>query len=651
MKRLKMLILLFCMALSLPMTYVVWRTYQGVAAEEQAQLRYFAEAMFDDMETEMAALVQQEENRAVDEYRFTLARGGEAGAVVRSPLSEPPRQAYILGYLQNNPDGSFETPLMPDNNEIPAAYRPLVKQLKAVNTLFNEKKFAMAEHPSPPAVPKPAMAQPREQNDMFSNRFFTARGQKTARDSLGQQKSRIEEITPQQAMNVTQKEKPLPETGTPTKSESDTAVDREIYASKKTGEARRQAGPSSSLWSRGMPEKAAESEATPALAPTDRFRAEVAPLQSVFIDADQMFIFRRVGIGNRIYRQGFVLRIGAFLQHLEQRYYDRQPMAAFTGLHLNIRDHGGGRQIIKAGVADGDMKTVAMRTFPAPFDWFTAVVKGSAVPASPVRKNLDLALAGLGGIMLLGLFVIYRSARAVMVYAERRQQFVSSVTHELKTPLTNIRMYVEMLEQGIAATPEREQDYLAILNSESARLSGLINNVLELSKLEKRQRHFHYQDGRLADVFEAVPQVMESPLARAGFVLSVEAGDVPVLSYDRDVLVQVICNLVENSIKFGRQSDPRRITIRAASTGGWVNISVSDTGPGIPKKALGRVFDDFYRVDNDLTRSTGGTGIGLALVKKFVTAMGGRVNAANNDGPGCTITISLPASRLKAPDK
>lgn len=75
---------------------------------------------------------------------------------------------------------------------------------------------------------------------------------------------------------------------------------------------------------------------------------------------------------------------------------------------------------------------------------------------------------------------------------------------------------------------------------------------------------------------------------------------------------------------------------------GWVDIRVSDTGPGIPKKELGRVFDDFYRVDNDLTRNVGGTGIGLALVKKFVVAMGGRVSAANNDGPGCTITIRLP---------
>ena len=102
-------------------------------------------------------------------------------------------------------------------------------------------------------------------------------------------------------------------------------------------------------------------------------------------------------------------------------------------------------------------------------------------------------------------------------------------------------------------------------------------------------------------------------------------------------------NLIENSIKFGRQAATRHILIKAEARGHYVRIAVSDTGPGIPKYALKKIFDDFYRVDNSLTRSTGGTGIGLALVKKFVTAMGGSVSAANNAGPGCTISVYLPA--------
>jgi signal transduction histidine kinase len=107
-------------------------------------------------------------------------------------------------------------------------------------------------------------------------------------------------------------------------------------------------------------------------------------------------------------------------------------------------------------------------------------------------------------------------------------------------------------------------------------------------------------------------------------------------------MIQVLINLLENCIKFGRTSSQRAITIAVSSREGWIDIAVSDTGPGIPRKALKKVFDDFYRVDNELTR---GTGIGLALVKKFISAMEGEVRAANNPGPGCTITLSLPVIR------
>jgi hypothetical protein len=111
MKRLKLLILVFCVAISLPLAYVVRQSFQGLAEEERAQLRFFSQALFDEMEGKLAEWVQREENRAVDEYHHTLS-DGHGGSL--SPLARAPREAYILGYLQNNPDGSFQTPLMID---------------------------------------------------------------------------------------------------------------------------------------------------------------------------------------------------------------------------------------------------------------------------------------------------------------------------------------------------------------------------------------------------------------------------------------------------------------------------------------------------------------------------------------------------------
>jgi two-component system sensor histidine kinase VicK len=173
-------------------------------------------------------------------------------------------------------------------------------------------------------------------------------------------------------------------------------------------------------------------------------------------------------------------------------------------------------------------------------------------------------------------------------------------------------------------------------------LSRLINNVLELSRLEKKQRHFDMRPGDFQDVLDEVREVMGEKIHQEEFALTMAPVDGEKFAYDREVMVQILINLIENSIKFGASQSEKRITVSTRAQDGWACVAVADTGPGIPRHALKKVFDDFYRVDHKLTRSTGGTGIGLALVKKFITAMGGRVQATNNPGPGCTITLKLP---------
>jgi signal transduction histidine kinase len=204
-------------------------------------------------------------------------------------------------------------------------------------------------------------------------------------------------------------------------------------------------------------------------------------------------------------------------------------------------------------------------------------------------------------------------------------------------------MYIEMLEQGIARDPEREQEYFRILGSESSRLSRLINNVLEFSKFEKKQTRLDLREGTLEEVIQEVKEVMQEKLRQEGFSLKVEMEELPPFKYDREAMIQILINLIDNSMKFGKSMPNPEITIKVWPEPDRLKISVSDTGPGIPRHELKKVFDDFYRVDSDLARTTGGTGIGLALVKKLVTLMGGSVRAENNPGPGCTVTISLPA--------
>jgi signal transduction histidine kinase len=596
------------------------------------------------MEKELATLILKEEGRAVDEYGHGYVPSGQISGsqtISRSPLSQPSEKAYILGYLQNNPDGSFHTPLVDSEERALRDQTALVAQLKDVNKVFNKKKTSAPERVEAEPVEMPAEVE-KEEAQSFAGKYLDLSRSKKQKVYLGQEKKRVEEITADKAYRLAQRsdQKVLgegvqedwiqPDEDMP--SEATDSRGRDFNEEKGFfAEETRQAKPSSDLVS------------APPVPDTERLQVEVDPMQSVFIDDSQVFVFRRIVINNEVYRQGFVLVVKEFLSHLAGEYFVNQPMARFANLRLRVMDQGRELAAVQAGVVAGHPTFSLDRAFPRPFSFLRAVLSCDEIPRSEGRRTLNIMMIVLAAIILMGLFAIYQSARTVMDLSERRSGFVSSVTHEVKTPLTNIRMYIEMLEQGIARDHEREQEYFRIVGSESARLSRLINNVLEFSKLEKKQRHVDLQEGTFEEVIEEVSDVMREKLRQEDFTLRSDLNEIEPFRYDREVMVQILINLIENSMKFGKASSLREITVKVRSEPGSTKISVSDTGPGIPRQALNKIFDDFYRVDSSLTRTTRGTGIGLALVKRFIHAMGGSVTASNNDGPGCTITISLPS--------
>jgi signal transduction histidine kinase len=592
-----------------------------------------------------------------------------------SSLSGKPIESYIVGYFQNSPDGSFQAPLLEEQD------KDTWLELKRFNTVFNTKRafFTLVDAVSRPQPAAPFKKVEKEYG--LGAKYLRTERLDKQKSSLGREEKRVEEITIAQARNIVQapldelagqkyesKKDAAPESsgkGFPTISLSPTDshnVDLEradrISEGRMSSDGTRQFSDTDSLAISETSVQQAESEPaavqkilSPEISSTSQleattFQVEVDPLQSVQLDEQHVFLFRRIVFKNKIYRQGLVLKVNAFLEYLGRKYFSEQPLSSFTNLHFSIFLPDGEIDMLSLGSEVRNAKFELRRTFPRPFSFINARLTCEKIPDSNSRWTLLVMMSVLIGVIFLGLFFIYQCAGVQVDLSQRRSGFVSSVTHELKTPLTNIRMYIEMLEQGIARDKEREKEYFRILGSESARLTRLINNVLEFSKLENKQRQISISEGMLDEVLEEVRDVMKVKLEQEEFSFTLRKDNVPAFRYEKEAMVQILINLIDNSIKFGRDAERKEIIVWIRQDKKFVKISVSDTGCGIPEKALHKVFDDFYRVDNSLTRKTSGTGIGLALVKKFCAAMGGIVKAENNIGPGCTVTVCLPVKRV-----
>ena len=615
MKSLRRLILIFAIGLALPLGYLVVQSYRSLEAEEAATLSFFAEALFDEIQESAAALIRREEARPIDAY-----------TAVASALSGLPAEDYIRGYFQNNPDGSFQTP---HRSAARAASAPRVAELEEANRVFNRKRAEGTDRIRP-EVADTVPDETRKDQAGFAGRYLDPSRSQRSKSYLGERDSRLETVTPGQASSLAKSEK----------------KQAAAPPSAAAGEAERERQFESMRPPMAQESTAFGAPARPAVplreSDVQEYQAEVAPFQSVFIDDGRVFTFRRILIDSRMYRQGFVLQLDAFLADLIRSHFSAQPMARFTHLRLRAVDQGRDARVVEAGAVSDRPRIVLNRTLPAPFAFLRATLSCDTIPPSAGRSTLNLALLALAGVIVAGLLAIHHSAKKVVDFSERQSRFVSSVTHELKTPLTNIRMYIEMLEQGMARDTEREQAYFRIVQSEGARLSRLITNVLELSKLEKKHRRPDLQAGTFDEVLKDVEGLMAEPLRQAGFVLNCENRLTRPFRYDREIMVQVLINLIENSVKFGASSAVKAIAVRLREEGERVRVEVADTGPGIPARDVKKIFNDFYRAENAVTSAAGGTGIGLALVKRFVSLLGGRVSASNNPGPGCTIAIDLP---------
>ncbi|MBA3459765.1 MAG: HAMP domain-containing histidine kinase [Deltaproteobacteria bacterium] len=246
----------------------------------------------------------------------------------------------------------------------------------------------------------------------------------------------------------------------------------------------------------------------------------------------------------------------------------------------------------------------------------------------------------------LGLLLMIRGAARARELAQLKSDFVSTVSHELKTPLTSIRMFAEMLEQGVAqGDPAKMARYHGVIVQESQRLGLLIANLLDYAQIEKGTRRYTPSRQDLAGLARLAVTTFETLRDPDGERNSIEVEVSPEsmradVEVDRDVVVQAVLNLLANAAKYGGAEKPIEVAAGADATGGW--ISVRDHGPGIPPVEQARIFREFYRSPEAYRSGVEGTGLGLALVKRHIEALGGTVEVASELGQGATFTIRLP---------
>jgi two-component system phosphate regulon sensor histidine kinase PhoR len=225
-----------------------------------------------------------------------------------------------------------------------------------------------------------------------------------------------------------------------------------------------------------------------------------------------------------------------------------------------------------------------------------------------------------------------------------RRDFVANVSHELRTPVTAIRSAAETLQAALSRDPDAARQFVEIIERNAERLHALVEDLLDLSRIESRELRLTLEPLALANVVEQVLALFEERAQKRSVrLVQAVSTDLPRVRADRRALEQLLSNLVDNAVKYG--GDGAEVRVRAELGNATVRLIVEDDGPGIEERHLARVFERFYRVDAGRSRELGGTGLGLSIVKHLTEAMGGSVGVESVPGEGSKFSVTLPAAK------
>jgi signal transduction histidine kinase len=623
MRRFRILFAVVAAALLVPTALLARRALQGVEVERRARYEAVAERLFDEMERSLSGVLAVEEERPFGHYAREYTPPGEPpGSLVRSPLAEPPALPFIIGYFQIDPDGRFQSPLRPVGREDPPAASSSQAAAAAEVERVVGGYWRSGESGAKLRAAFGGQA-PGSTLELDRGGGIAPAPKSAMRDERAAER-RVSAYDALRSLNK----------GIEQRADRQTKISRE-YASEEpaaTNERER-----SDTAERAAAIGASRDDGSRSDRPDEAERFELSPMVGRRVGDRRLMLYRTVVHEQQGYRQGLLLDVARLGEWLREQALGASELRAFATVAFGVDD---------ASLRPDSSQRVYQHRFAEPFEELSARLVLAPLPglAGTGTVHALAALALLAAV--LGLAALYRMVAVGLRYAEQRSNFVAAVTHELKTPLTAIRMYGEMLRDGMVASEAKRDEYHRHITAESERLSRLVNNVLELARLERRRGAKGLDAGQLAPVVQEVAELVRPHVEGAGFLLRLDVeGDLPPVRFDRDALKQVLFNLVDNAVKYAAGCAPKEIQLRCHRDGADLRLAVRDRGPGVPAGSLRRIFQPFYRAETELTRRSRGTGIGLALVRGLAEEMGARVAGRNLPEGGFEVEIrfAVPA--------
>ncbi len=663
MKRLRLYFALFFILLAVPIVILLSHTYSNLEQESFFLYRRTAESLMATLQQRFQENLLVEEQRPFTHYRYIhVAERAvpQQEGLNLSPLADFPVQSPIpgiLGYFQIDPDGSFHSPLLPEGEpEIAVPQRGEREEMRdRLATLLEGSSFS----PTPglqtelddlklEEAPAPKKNLSNFRDNLESNVDITLeqRYEREAPESIYRLRSEEAQKTDSPQRRV--------QTLSTKQAEVFDSQLKDLY-SQQLDKAKESAAPERAD---NLGSRLAEPEANRAFKVGDQLESqdedvqadpaqpgtgvvtevvtEVDPFQSEVIDKNWLVFYRKVWPQQRRYIQGFAASLPEFLEsHLESAFLNSAlpETASYLVFHQ-------GELLEPTPVSPTNSRPLLLHSaaLPYPLNDFDLAITVAQLPQSPAHELVTFLALFLSVLFLGGFLGVYRLTVKQMELAQKKSDFVSAVSHELKTPLTAIRMYGEVLMEGWVED-EKKEGYYQQIHDESVRLSRLIQNVLTLAELERSEWQINLTAVQPVEFVAQITERLSNQVKRAGFEFeTVTEGEVKPIQADTDALTQILINLIDNAIKFSKEAETKKIVLTVSQLGDDCYIRVRDFGPGIPSRKLKSIFEKFYRIDNEMTRTTRGTGIGLSLVKMLADAMGARVDVANRQ-PGTEFSL------------